>query len=62
MFELNYYEKAILDLLKQYVIMQNCDDNHDENLENFLQSFMAIKETINNDYGDVFPHLLELKE
>lgn len=61
--QMSDFELRTYYLHKRASILTECyDDDWEENLNHFLVAFVDLKEAIEEEYGDTFPHLLGLKE
>lgn len=61
--QMSDFELRAYYVLKRASVLTECyDDDWEEKLQAFLAAFVDLKEEIENEYGDTFPHLLGLKE
>lgn len=61
--EQSHFETLIVRLLKMENRLQfSMDEEWDYHTSDFLASFVELKESIENEYGDSFPYLLGLRQ
>jgi hypothetical protein len=61
--QMSDFELRAYYILKRASALTEChDDDWGEELEAFLHAFVNLKEEVESEYGDIYPHLLGLKE